>query len=147
MIVRDFILSDLDDVLRIEFEAFPDPYPMNIILQLVDAGVGFLVAELARNVVGYIIFWVKNGDGHIIAIAVDSKFQDMEVGTVLLDKTRAIFKRNNIHKIFLEVRKSNTHAIHFYHKNGFVQIKQEENYYNDGEDAIIMQYANHDDLA
>jgi ribosomal protein S18 acetylase RimI-like enzyme len=31
-------------------------------------------------------------------------------------------------------------AINFYLKNGFVKIKEVENYYSDGESAYIMQY-------
>ena len=145
MIIRDFLLSDLDDVVRIEYEAFDDPYPVGILLQLYNAGAGFLVAQVAQTIVGYVIFWIKEGQGHIIVIAVDSNYQDMKVGSLLLEKTCFIFKRNNINTVFLEVRKSNIRAITFYKRNGFVKINEEDDYYNDGESAIIMQYSNYDD--
>ncbi|ABC57583.1 ribosomal protein S18-alanine N-acetyltransferase [Methanosphaera stadtmanae] len=145
MIIRDFLLSDLDDVVRIEYEAFDDPYPVGILLQLYNAGAGFLVAQVAQTIVGYVIFWIKEGQGHIIVIAVDSNYQDMKVGSLLLEKTCFIFKRNNINTVFLEVRKSNIRAINFYKRNGFVKINEEDDYYNDGESAIIMQYSNYDD--
>ena len=114
MIIRDFLLSDLDDVVRIEYEAFDDPYPVGILLQLYNAGAGFLVAQVAQTIVGYVIFWIKEGQGHIIVIAVDSNYQDMKVGSLLLEKACFIFKRNNINTVFLEVRKSNIRAINFY---------------------------------
>ena len=145
MIIRDFLLSDLDDVVRIEYEAVDDPYPVGILLQLYNAGAGFLVAQVAQTIVGYVIFWIKEGQGHIIVIAVDSNYQDMKVGSLLLEKTCFIFKRNNINTVFLEVRKSNIRAINFYKRNGFVKINEEDDYYNDGESAIIMQYSNYDD--
>ena len=145
MIIRDFLLSDLDDVVRIEYEAFDDPYPVGILLQLYNAGAGFLVAQVAQTIVGYVIFWIKEGQGHIIVIAVDSNYQDMKVGSLLLEKTCFIFKRNNINTVFLEVRKSNIRAINFYKRNGFVKINEEDDYYNEGERAIIMQYSNYDD--
>ncbi|MDO5822751.1 ribosomal protein S18-alanine N-acetyltransferase [Methanosphaera sp.] len=145
MIIRDFLLSDLDDVVRIEYEAFDDPYPVGILLQLYNAGAGFLVAQVAQTIVGYVIFWIKEGQGHIIVIAVDSNYQDMKVGSLLLEKVCFIFKRNNINTVFLEVRKSNIRAINFYKRNGFVKINEEDDYYNDGESAIIMQYSNYDD--
>ena len=145
MIIRDFLLSDLDDVVRIEYEAFDDRYPVGILLQLYNAGAGFLVAQVAQTIVGYVIFWIKEGQGHIIVIAVDSNYQDMKVGSLLLEKTCFIFKRNNINTVFLEVRKSNIRAINFYKRNGFVKINEEDDYYNDGESAIIMQYSNYDD--
>ena len=52
---------------------------------------------------------------------------------------------DNINTVFLEVRKSNIRAINFYKRNGFVKINEEDDYYNDGESAIIMQYSNYDD--
>ncbi|WP_455645106.1 ribosomal protein S18-alanine N-acetyltransferase [Methanosphaera sp.] len=143
MIIRDFKLSDLDDVLRIEFSEFKDPYPVDILIQLYNCGAGFLVAEVAQKIIGYIIFWIKDGFGHIIVIAVDSNYQSMHIGSVLLEKAVYLFKRNNINVVRLEVRKSNIRAIKFYQKNGFVQIAEEDNYYGDGESAIIMQYSNH----
>ena len=145
MIIRDFLLSDLDDVVRIEYEAFDDPYTVGILLQLYNAGAGFLVAQVAQTIVGYVIFGIKEGQGHIIVIAVDSNYQDMKVGSLLLVKACFIFKRNNINTVFLEVRKSNIRAINFYKRNGFVKINEEDDYYNDGESAIIMQYSNYDD--
>lgn len=144
MIIRNFILSDLDDVVRIEFDVFDDPYPIDVLVQLYNVGCGFLVAEISGMVIGYVIFWIKEGFGHIIAIGVDSKYQDMHVGSLLLEKAIYIFHRNNIFKIRLEVRKSNIRARKFYCRRGFVQVDEEDNYYNDGEAAIIMEYSKHE---
>ncbi|MBE6485364.1 MAG: ribosomal-protein-alanine N-acetyltransferase [Methanosphaera stadtmanae] len=140
MIIRDFRLSDIDDVLAIEYEAFPDPYPVDILLKLHESGAGFAVVELGNHVVGYIIFWIRDGIGHIIAIAVNSNYRNMHVGSLLLEKTLKVFFSNGINKIGLEVRKSNTSAINFYLKHGFEKTREEENYYGDGEGAIIMHY-------
>lgn len=144
MIIRDFQLSDIDDVLAIEYEAFSDPYPVAILLQLHDGGAGFIVAELGTRVVGYIIFWIRNGIGHIIAIAVNSNYRKMHIGSLLLDRSLKIFHSNNINTVGLEVRKSNTPAVNFYLKHGFVKVDEEDNYYNDGEAAIIMRYSQMD---
>ncbi|RAP44511.1 MAG: ribosomal-protein-alanine N-acetyltransferase [Methanosphaera sp. rholeuAM6] len=144
MIIRDFKLSDIDDVLAIEYESFPDPYPVDILLQLHNSGAGFIVAQLGKHVVGYVIFWIRNRIGHIIAIAVDSKYRNMHVGSLMIEKTLKIFFSNNINTVGLEVRKSNTAAVNFYLKHGFVKVSEEEDYYNDGESAIIMHYTKAD---
>lgn len=146
MIIRDFKPTDLDEVIRIEYEAFSEPYPIDIVMGLYEAGAGFLVAEIAGNIVGYIIFWIKDGIGHIIVIAIDSRFRGMQIGTLLLQRAIEIFKVNNITNVKLEVKKSNIRAQHFYYENGFVQIAEEEKYYNDGETAVIMlhQYKDKD---
>lgn len=140
MIIRDFKLSDIDDVLAIEYEAFPDPYPVEVLLQLYNSGAGFLVAEVGHHVVGYTIFWIRDGIGHIIAIAVNSDFRNMCVGSVMLEKTIKIFNSNSIGTVSLEVRKTNTSAVNFYIKHGFIQVSEEDNYYSDGESALIMHY-------
>lgn len=140
MIIRNFKLSDLDQVLAIEYDSFSDAYPVGILLELYNSGVGFLVAEAANRVVGYIIFWIRNGKGHIIAIAVDENFRDMHIGSLLLERTLKVFFFNKIFTIGLEVRKSNVSARAFYLKRGFVEVSEEEGYYSDGENAILMQY-------
>lgn len=140
MIIREFKPTDLDDVLTIEYEAFPDPYPIDVLINLHERGAGFIVAEVGKRVVGYNIFWIHEGIGHIIAIAVNSNFRNMSVGSLLLDKSLKVLKYNGIIKVQLEVRKSNTKAINFYIKHGFTTISEEDNYYSDGEAAFIMEY-------
>ncbi|MDO5824831.1 MAG: ribosomal-protein-alanine N-acetyltransferase [Methanosphaera sp. rholeuAM130] len=140
MDIRNFQISDLDDVLRIQFQSFTDPYPVGILLDLYNKGAGFLVAQVGRFVVGYIIFWIRDGSGHIIAIAVDKRFRSMKIGSVLLENALNLIKSNGIFTVKLEVRKSNITARKFYLKMGFKQIKYCEKYYSDGEDGIIMQY-------
>ncbi|WP_304124483.1 ribosomal protein S18-alanine N-acetyltransferase [Methanosphaera cuniculi] len=138
MIIRDFKPTDLDEVIRIEYESFSEPYPVDIVMGLYEAGAGFLVAEIASNIVGYIIFWIKDGIGHIIVIAIDSNFRGMQIGTLLLQRAIEIFYVNDICDVKLEVKKSNIRAIHFYQQNGFRQIAEEDKYYSDGETAVIM---------
>ncbi|MCD7782105.1 MAG: ribosomal protein S18-alanine N-acetyltransferase [Methanosphaera sp.] len=143
MRIRDFKLSDLDDVLKIEFDVFSDPYPADILIKLYESGVGFAVVELAHSVVGYIIYWVKDGNGHIIAIAIDKNYQGMGIGSRILDIIIDIFGKNDIHNVILEVRKSNLRAIKFYKNHGFITIDEQPNYYEDGETAIIMKCSTH----
>lgn len=140
LIIRDFKITDLDDVVKIEFDSFKDPYPMGILLDLYNGGAGFLVAQLGPAVVGYIIFWVREGMGHIIVIAVDERFRNMNVGSMLLFNAIKMLQNNNIFTVRLEVRKSNIPARKFYQKRGFKQVQYQKKYYSDGEDAIIMQY-------
>ena len=76
MFIREFVPSDLARVYQIEVESFSTPYELAILQQLYEIGAGFLVAVEDGEIVGYIIFWVKEeGLGHIIALAVDRKFK------------------------------------------------------------------------
>lgn len=139
MMIREFRRQDIGRVLEIEEESFKDPYPVNILIDIYNLGAGFLVAEHDNIIVGYIIFWIRYEDeGHIISIAVDEEHRRKDVGTQLVEAALKIFKRYNIGQIKLEVRISNKGAIDFYKDNGFIEKEVLKDYYEDYEDAVLM---------
>ncbi|HOI71644.1 MAG TPA: ribosomal protein S18-alanine N-acetyltransferase [Methanobacterium sp.] len=139
MMIREFRRQDINRVLEIEEESFKDPYPVDILIDIFNLGAGFLVAEHDNIIVGYIIFWIRYEDeGHIISIAVDEEHRRKDVGTQLVEAALKIFKRYNIDKIKLEVRISNKKAIDFYNNNGFIEKEVLKDYYEDYEDAVLM---------
>ena len=139
MYIREFVPSDLGRVYQIEVESFSNPYDVAILQQLYEIGTGFLVAIEDGEVVGYIIFWIKEeGLGHIIALAVDKKFRGRHIATRLLMMAMTIFKNCDIHRITLEVKSHNDIAVAFYKKFGFVIDRKVPNYYEDGSDAYVM---------
>ena len=139
MYIREFVPSDLGRVYQIEVESFSNPYEVAILQQLYEIGTGFLVAIEDGEVVGYIIFWIKEeGLGHIIALAVDKKFRGRHIATRLLMMAMTIFKNCDIHRITLEVKSHNDIAVAFYKKLGFVIDRKVPNYYEDGSDAYVM---------
>ena len=139
MIIREFRRQDINRVLEIEEASFKDPYPVSILLDIYNLGAGFLVAEYDNIIVGYIIFWIRFQDeGHIISIAVDDHYHRKEVGSKLVKTALKIFKRYNITQIKLEVRISNIGAIEFYKNQGFTKKEIVKNYYEDLEDAVLM---------
>ena len=63
---------------------------------------------------------------------------NLGIGTALLNNVIAKCKQLKLENIFLEVRNSNTAAIHLYEKVGFANISTRKNYYSDTrEDALI----------
>lgn len=139
MYIREFVPSDLGRVYQIEVESFSNPYEVAMLQQLYEIGAGFLVAIQDGDVVGYIIFWIKEeGLGHIIALAVDKKFRGQHIATRLLMMAITIFKNCDIHMITLEVKSHNEVAVAFYKKFGFVIDRKVPNYYEDGSDAYVM---------
>ena len=139
MYIREFVPSDLGRVYQIEVESFSYPYDVAILQQLYEIGTGFLVAIEDGEVVGYIIFWIKEeGLGHIIALAVDKRFRGRHIATRLLMMAMTIFKNCDIHRITLEVKSHNDVAVAFYKKFGFVIDRKVPNYYEDGSDAYVM---------
>ena len=139
MYIREFVPSDLGRVYQIEVESFSTPYEVSLLQQLYEIGTGFLVAIEDGEVVGYIIFWIKEeGLGHIIALAVDKKFRGQHIATRLLMMAMTIFKNCDIHRITWEVKSHNDIAVSFYKKFGFVIDRKVPNYYEDGSDAYVM---------
>jgi [ribosomal protein S18]-alanine N-acetyltransferase len=139
MIIREFKRQDLKRVLEIELTSFDDPYPSNVLVDIYNLGAGFLVAQEDNIVVGYIIFWIRFEDeGHIISLAVDRKYYRKKIGSQLVETALEIFKKYNVTNIRLEVRKGNHDARKFYKKLGFVEKAHLMEYYEDGEDAVIM---------
>ena len=140
MIIREFKRPDIKRVLEIETEAFKDPYPPSILIDIYNLGAGFLVAQHDNIVVGYIIFWIRYEDeGHIISLAVDEKYRKKNMGRELVDYAIDIFTKCDVREIKLEVRIENKGARKFYKKIGFEEKKVLKNYYEDGEDAVIMR--------
>jgi ribosomal-protein-alanine N-acetyltransferase len=140
MIIREFKRPDLKRVLEIELSSFDDPYPANVLVDIYNLGAGFLVAQQDNIVVGYIIFWIRfEDDGHIISIAVDKEYHRKKIGSKLVEIALEIFKKYNVRHIRLEVRKGNLKARKFYQKLGFTEKTHLVNYYEDEEDAVIME--------
>ena len=140
MIIREFKRPDIRRVLEIETESFNNPYPPSILIDIYNLGAGFLVAQHDNIVVGYIIFWIRYEDeGHIISLAVDKKYRKKGIGGDLVDYAINIFEKCNLREIKLEVRIGNKGARKFYKKLGFEVKEILKNYYEDGEDAVIMK--------
>lgn len=140
MIIREFKRPDIKRVLEIETAAFNDPYPPSILIDIYNLGAGFLVAQQNNMIVGYIIFWIRyEEEGHIISLAVDKKFMRKKIGSQLVDYAISIFAKCNVRDIRLEVRVGNKSARKFYDAIGFEEIEFVQNYYEDGEDAVMMK--------
>jgi ribosomal-protein-alanine N-acetyltransferase len=131
--IRRFEHKDLNDLLRIEAQAFPkSSYTAEMFLQfhqvLSDT---FLVLE-DRKVLGYVIF---RRDGHVISLAVDPAHRRRGIGRHLMNacETKCLS-----HRLLVEVREGNKVAQRFYGRLGF-RVKSRIPLYYGTEDALIME--------
>lgn len=89
-------------------------------------------------IVGYIAITYVIDTIDILSIVTMKNYENIGVATLLLEYIFNFAKKNNVNKIFLEVRTSNTKAINLYEKNNFKLISKRRNYYTDTkEDALI----------
>lgn len=136
--------DDVDEVLAIERASFPNPWSRVMFENELRNPVSFAYTLNAEQggrtrVAGYVVFWVVQGEAHILDIAVAPEVRKRGLGETLLDSTLDIMRSNGVVDVFLEVRKSNAPARALYGKFGFREAFERKNYYGD-EDAIVMTY-------
>lgn len=138
--VRPAERADLLAVYRIETAAFPQPWPFAAFEQYL-GDPGFLVAA-EDGVCGYIVADIVSNRGvpvgHIKNLAVHESQRGRGIGSLLLTRGTARLESQGIQAIKLEVRESNDRARELYSSHGFAQRTTIDEYYNDGEDALVL---------
>ena len=100
----------------------------------------YFVAKTPENkIVGF--FGIKKilDEVDIMNIAVKKEYRNLGIGSILLNYLISTCKQNNIKKINLEVNEKNQIAIRLYNKFNFQIVGKRKKYYNNCDDAILMQ--------
>jgi ribosomal protein S18 acetylase RimI-like enzyme len=101
---------------------------------------GQLVAcDLTGKVVGYLSGAILAGNRASVSLfAVDRIHRHMGVGNQLLEVFKTACIMSGCGVIQLEVRESNTDAIQFYQKRGFIETEHIYDFYTDHGNAVRM---------
>jgi [ribosomal protein S18]-alanine N-acetyltransferase len=149
-VIRRCDPSDIIPVMEINLKTLPEHYSdyfyESLLAELPEA---FLVAEVERKLVGYIMCKIEYGfsnfkklgfvkKGHVVSVAVLLEHRKKGIGRALIEEAIAGVKLKKSDELYLEVRCSNTEAIRLYEKLGFVIKQRLKAYYRDGEDAYLM---------
>jgi ribosomal-protein-alanine N-acetyltransferase len=128
------------EIAAIERAAFTDPWPAQSFLELLaQPHVRAVAVEADGVLAGYALAAVAADQGEILNLAVAPPARGRGLGHRLLDALLAIFQREAVTAIFLEVRRSNAAAIHLYRGAGFQPTSVRRAYYrNPTEDALTM---------
>jgi len=101
---------------------------------------GFLVADKDGDVIGFLTtVAVSLYEVKILSLAVDRRYQSKGLASMLLQSLFEVVRTKSILKILLEVRLSNVRAQRLYLSLGFSLVKVICSYYQDGEDAYLME--------
>lgn len=134
--------EDLDEVARIEGEAYEFPWTLGIFRDCMRAGYGcWVLSRPAGEIVGYGVLSVAAGEAHVLNVCVDTKEQSKGHGRRMMKRLIDLARWHQANRIFLEVRPSNPRAIALYHDLGFNEIGRRPNYYparQGREDAVVM---------
>jgi ribosomal protein S18 acetylase RimI-like enzyme len=78
----------------------------------------------------------SEGTGWVATLAVLPQYRRMGIATGLLHACERMIHLNAVR---LSVRRSNDAAAALYHREGFRLVDLWPNYYNDGEDALVLE--------
>jgi ribosomal-protein-alanine N-acetyltransferase len=139
--VRSMSAADLDQVLAIEESSFPRPWTRGHFRHELDSQHSMPLVAVAADgtVAGYLCATLLLDEAEILDVAVRSDLRGRGVGRLLLDHVVELCRINRVNYIHLEVRRSNLSAIGLYERFGFLRTGERRRYYENGDDAILMQ--------
>ena len=138
-------LSDLDDICAIAQRAFKtDRLSRRQFSYLLHSSQNSLVFAVRSGgkTVGYAVLLMRKNCNwcRIYSLAVERKFQGLGLGKALTKKAIACAKAKGLKGVRLEVGCSNRRARRLYQQMGFKDFCCLPEYYEDGGDAMRMEY-------
>lgn len=132
--------EDSEGIALIEASCFSVPWSQNGIIDFIKSDTSIvLVAKNNGTICGYIGMYHSFGEGDITNVAVLPEYRNKGIAGSLISELIDICKANDISKVRLEVRQTNTPAISLYEKFGFYKVGIRKNYYSHPkEDAVLM---------
>ncbi len=142
--VRAMTRDDLPRILEIERASYGFPWSEGIFNDCLRVGYHCRVLVRGHEIVGYGIVAALVREAHILNICLDVAHRQLGLGRSLLCHLLALAARKNVRDVFLEVRPSNTAALHLYQDFGFEIVGRRRDYYRapEGrEDALVLKAA------
>lgn len=140
--LRSMREEDLDAVLRIESSSFSRPWTRGHFQDEMASSFGHPVVALSpdNQVVGYLCLKQLLDEAEILDVAVDGACRGRGVGRKLVQWAIDFCRSRGVVVLSLEVRVGNQEAIALYHRLGFKEAGRRKRYYENGDDAILMDY-------
>jgi [ribosomal protein S18]-alanine N-acetyltransferase len=141
--IRQAVPSDIAAIIAVENESFVDPWDQSAFLEaLTYYPTTYFVAVSGGVVTGFIVGGLEdtgeNIYGHLCNFGVSPVYRRKGIGKLLLRRLEYQFAIETATAVQLEVRASNTVAQRFYRRLGYRNVFGIENYYANGEDALVM---------
>jgi len=141
IVICPMTASDLDEVLAIEVASYPRPWQTPHFLDELAAPHSFPLTAFDQEgkVAGYICPMSLLDEGHILNVAVRNDCRGRGVGRLLVERAVDECRARGAETVSLEVRPSNVAALTLYRSLDFREAGRRKNYYENGEDAILME--------
>ncbi len=135
LIVREAEVWDIKTISDIDKVNFHEPWDME--KMLLNKATTIYVAELEKNVIGFLVAENDIDEFNISRVVVSSEARNHGVGTKLINYIEEIAKTNKMN-VSLEVSVNNFTAKTLYEKLGYITRRVRKNYYKDGSDCLEM---------
>ena len=131
----------LAELLALETAIFPDAWSEKSLSTVLDDEKYLVLVERAENGValGYLIGQAVAGEVELMRLGVVLERRGQGIGGILLERALRFWRDCGESRIFLEVRESNAAARRLYESRGFLEIARRKNYYENGEDALVLR--------
>ena len=139
-LIRPMERKDIDAIVEGEKKIFGDTLGYDYLLSELEINPfsQYLVLEIGGKVAGYIGLWIAD-NMQILNFYVDKEYQNMGYGSMMMEFVVKVCEKSHITSLTLEVRESNEKAIRLYKKFGLEEVAVRKNYYNNGENALLME--------
>ena len=133
--------DDLDAVLEIESSSFSRPWTRVHFLDEIQSPFGRSTVAITPEgaIAGYICVKQVLDEAEILDVAVSGSMRGRGIGRFLVESALEECRNSGGGHVSLEVRVGNEEAITLYRKIGFRETGRRKQYYDNGEDAILMQ--------
>lgn len=138
--VHEMKYEEAAAIAEMEHQIFPDKWSERAVLDtLENAQTICLTAEKAGRLIGYLFAYVAADEADIARVAVLKESRKQGVGSELIKELKKVGQEQDLKKLLLDVRRSNTAARAFYKKHGFTEDGVRPGFYEKPEeDAVLM---------
>lgn len=145
LVVREAVLDDLDAIVKLKSNSFPEDQisRQSLRYHLRKARPPVIAATIKGALAGYALLSLRKGAraARIHTIAVAARFARRGVGLALMRACEKLARLQGRSALALEVRYDNAPAIALYEKLGFRQFGEHPDYYADGATALRYEKA------
>ena len=147
LFIRPMVKNDLAEIMKIEYLSFNEPWSEKTFIHELSEPKPFSFSCVLRKkenqqILGYTYFWILLHEVHLLTLAISPHLRNHGLGSFLLQWVLEKGKEKKASVAFLEVRSSNTAAIHLYKKHAFQESSRRKDYYtHPREDALIFTHS------
>ncbi len=140
MLIRKMTPDDMEEIMAIEGVSFESPWlPEMFEAEMAGPISDALSVEIDGLYAGYVTFRVILDEAHLMNVAIHPDFRKRGYGRRLTQHFLDDCMERGVKYFYLEVRPSNVPARKLYRSFGFRITGVRKGYYEDGEDALLME--------